>query len=98
MAQQVKMLALKTDDLSSIPKTHMEERKSQFLQVVLRPPHTSCDTHTHIHTQINKCKKLKQTCQCLCSVCVCMCVCVYNAYTHTEFHYVIPAVLELYED
>ena len=37
MGQQVKALATKPDDLSSLPKNHMEKGEEQLLKVVLRP-------------------------------------------------------------
>lgn len=35
MAYPVKVLAIRPDDLNSIPRMHMVERESQFLQVEL---------------------------------------------------------------
>jgi hypothetical protein len=52
MAQLLKVLAAKPDDLSSIPGTHVVEGKSRRPQVVLWPPqvHYGIHTHTeHIH-------------------------------------------------
>lgn len=41
-AKWVRVLAAKTDGLSSIPRTYMMEAKSSLLQFLL-----SCDLHTH---------------------------------------------------
>lgn len=38
MARQLKMLAEKTDDLSSVPRTNMVEGENQLQQAVLWPP------------------------------------------------------------
>ena len=40
MAQRIKVLAPKPEDMSSIPGTHMMGRKNWLLQVVLQPLHT----------------------------------------------------------
>lgn len=52
MAQQEEELATKRDNLSSIPRTHVVERESRFLQVVLWLPlcaMTYPPTHTPCH-------------------------------------------------
>lgn len=63
MPQWVKTLATKPDDLSSVPWTQMEERKSELLQVALRVVcmhmcHTGAHTLKYIyafsHTQVHK--------------------------------------------
>lgn len=46
MAQQIKALAAKPRDLSSIPSVHMGEGESHLVQVVY--------THIHTHTGIIK--------------------------------------------
>lgn len=52
--QWVKTPAAEIQDLSSILRTHLVEGKTQLLQVVLRPPHVFCDTHTN---KLNKFKR-----------------------------------------
>lgn len=54
MAQLLKVLAAKPDDLSLIPGTHMVEGKNQRPQVVLWPPQVHCGTHTSIHNAHTK--------------------------------------------
>lgn len=59
MDQQVKALAAKPDDRSSIPGTHMTEGKNGLLQVVLISRHRlcyMCAAHTHSCTLITKWK------------------------------------------
>lgn len=55
MAQWVKMIAFKLDDLCPIPGTHTVEEEKQLLQAVLLPPFVSCgrqtDAQTHAHTE-----------------------------------------------
>lgn len=63
MAQGVKTLATKTNDLSSSPRSHMVEGENQLLPVVLCSLHTCCDgvhsplhpllTHAHTDAHIN---------------------------------------------
>lgn len=54
MAQQIKVLAHKPDDLSSITRSHMAERDQ--LQMLTSDPHmlwhvqTHHYNHTHLHT------------------------------------------------
>lgn len=43
MAQQVKAFAVKSDDLSLTPGTHMIETKNQLLQIILWPQHGLCE-------------------------------------------------------
>lgn len=55
MAQRVNVLDVKTDNLNSMPGSHMVEREHELLQVVLRLPHMHQDMHvlnieTHTHT------------------------------------------------
>lgn len=52
MVQQVKTPALKPDDFSSIPRSHMVEGERSLLQSFPQPPHAHCGvrctpTHTH---------------------------------------------------
>lgn len=53
-AQQAKALAAKSEDLSSIPGTHVVEKEKRFLKVVLKPScavaHRRIHTYTHTHT------------------------------------------------
>lgn len=57
MAEQVEGLAAKTDDLSSIPRTCVEEGEHRLLQVVI----TSTCMLWHLHTPTqNKTKNLKR--------------------------------------
>ena len=58
MAQWVKGLAAKTDDPSSIPRTHMVEEEDQLQQVVLCPPHVCCG-EVHASPQPTPCKERK---------------------------------------
>lgn len=51
-AQQIKELAIRPSNLSSIPGTHKVEGETQFLHVVLCPPHLCSGTRIH---QTNKC-------------------------------------------
>lgn len=51
MAQQVKVLVAKSDDLNSIPSIHVVERDTQFPRVVWLIWYVH--THTIHHTQIN---------------------------------------------
>lgn len=48
MAQKNKMLAIKSEDLSSILRLHTVGEK-QPLQAVLWPPHVCCRTYEHAH-------------------------------------------------
>lgn len=48
IASQIKVFATKFEDLSSIPTTHMVERKNWLIQVILSPPLTSTCSHRHI--------------------------------------------------
>jgi hypothetical protein len=61
MAQQVKAIATKPDDLTLIPRSHVVKGESQLLRLVVRQPlhvdystnvhvGTGVNTHTHIHT------------------------------------------------
>jgi hypothetical protein len=53
MAQQIKALAAKPEDPSSIPQTHgMEQTPLQFVLwcPYPTPPHHTHTTHTHTHT------------------------------------------------
>lgn len=43
MAQQMKGLAARSDDLISVPTISMVEGEDQFLQVVICLPHPCCD-------------------------------------------------------
>lgn len=61
MVQRVKVLATKLDNMSSIPRPHMVEGKTQLLQIFLPPsPHTHTHSgtrapdphHTHTHIQV----------------------------------------------
>lgn len=47
IASQIKVFATKFEDLSSIPTTHMVERKNWLIQVILSPPLTSTCSHRH---------------------------------------------------
>lgn len=51
MAQWVKALDAKPDDLSSVPGIHIIEGENQLLEVVLWLPHVYCGMHTptYIH-------------------------------------------------
>lgn len=51
MAQWIKVLAAKPDNLSSICRTHKLEGSNQFLQVILLFTHMSAVAHTHGHRQ-----------------------------------------------
>lgn len=51
MAQQVKVLVAKSDDLSLIPRTQIVEVENQLIQVVLWPPHLLCSMHLYIYIQ-----------------------------------------------
>lgn len=46
------VLAIKPEDLCSIPKTHMLEGKNWLLWLLLWPPCTWCGTHVHTCTKI----------------------------------------------
>lgn len=46
MTQEIRALAVKADDLSSVPRTHMVKGENWLPQVDLRPPHM-CETHTY---------------------------------------------------
>lgn len=52
VAQQVKMLAFKSDNLSSISMTYLVEGKNYGSKVILYPPYAG--THTHFVKTINK--------------------------------------------
>ena len=71
IVQQIKVLATKLDNLSSVSRIHTEEGDSWLPQVIVWSPHmcayahaqmhTSTHTHTWTHTQTHtKCKKQKQ--------------------------------------
>lgn len=55
MAQHVKGLVTKPDDLSLIHSIHTVEGKSQLPQIALCPAHMLC--HMHILLQKGKCSK-----------------------------------------
>lgn len=57
MAQQIKTLATKPDNLSLIVQTHVEERELNLENCSLTRTHDMCDNmYIHIHIQLNKCK------------------------------------------
>lgn len=53
MAQQIKTLATKPDDLNSIPRNHMREGENQLLQIVLWLPHNCYERHIPTDIYIN---------------------------------------------
>lgn len=59
IAQQVKALATKPEDLNLIPRVQRVEGEGQTLKVVFQSPREYCGANIHIyshtHTHINKC-------------------------------------------
>lgn len=49
MAQRIKMLAAKTNNLSFIPRTY-SWKENQLLKVILRSLHVHRSMHVHMHT------------------------------------------------
>lgn len=57
MAQQVKALIIKTDGLSSVPRTHMVEKESRLYKLSF--DRYTCTVTIHMHT-IKKCNLKKK--------------------------------------